>query len=279
MEGNECYKFSTIQRYIAQTGASPVRLAIDVGANVGAVTRLLKAYFPSARVYAFEAVREYFEVARARTADLADVHVYHRVITSQHLYHDDFGREPRLRLEPLYILKAKPEAGPGWRGGSLVVPADKARDVHASRRYKSYPSQARVYTLDQVIRITLRIQKAAEVDVLKMDCEGCEHSCLGSASESSLQSVRYIVGEYHGIQRFFRVMQERLFHTHKVSLIGDRKQGAFFAERRDGNRDGILLVNNTGMLRPRPWLGAVPLEWHLFNKRFVAPEERRSHAL
>jgi FkbM family methyltransferase len=279
VEGNECYKFSTIRRYIAQTGAPPVRLAIDVGANVGAVTRLLKAYFPSARVYAFEAVREYFEVARARTANLADVHVYHRVITSQHLYHDDFGREPRLGRERLHIFKATPNAGAGWRGGSMVIPEDKVRDRPASPKYESYPAQARVCTLDRLIQVTLRIQKAVEVDVLKMDCEGCEHSGLGSASESSLQSVRYIVGEYHGIQRFFRVMQERLFHTHKVSLIGGRHLGAFFAERRDGTRDGILLDNNNGMLKPRPWLAAVPLEWHLFNKRFVAPEERRSHAL
>jgi FkbM family methyltransferase len=277
MEGNACYKFSTIRRYIAQTGASPVRLAIDVGANIGDMTRLLKSYFPSAYVYAFEAVGEYFEIARARTANIKRVRVFHRAVTAQHLYRDDLGRESRQNEEPLRIFKAT--QGAGWRGGSRVIAADKAEDFAGRRGYQSYPGGVRACTLDQLIGLALRRHRAEEIDVLKMDCEGCEHSSLGSASESTLQRVRYIVGEYHGIQRFFRVMKERLFQTHKVSLIGDRKLGAFFAERRDGDRDGILLHRNAGMLRPRPWLGAESLEWHLFNREFVAREEYRSHAL
>jgi len=277
MEGNECYKFSTIRRYIARTGAPPVGLAIDVGANVGDMTRMLKSYFPSAHVYAFEPMREYFEIARARTAHLKGVRVFHRAVTAQHLYSDDLGREPRQDAEPLRLFKAT--QGAGWQGGSVVVAADKAGVVAGRRGYRSLAVRVRPCTLDHVIGLALRRHRVEAVDVIKMDCEGCEHSCLGTASESTLQRVRYLVGEYHGIQRFFQVMKERLFQTHKVSLIGDRHLGAFFAERRDGDRDGILLHRNAGMLRPRPWLGAESLEWHLFNRKFVAPEEYRSHAL
>jgi len=173
MEGNACYKFSTIRRYIAQTGASPVRLAIDVGANIGDMTRLLKSYFPSAYVYAFEAVGEYFEIARARTANIKRVRVFHRAVTAQHLYRDDLGRESRQNEEPLRIFKAT--QGAGWRGGSRVIAADKAEDFAGRRGYQSYPGGVRACTLDQLIGLALRRHRAEEIDVLKMDCEGCEH--------------------------------------------------------------------------------------------------------
>jgi len=280
MEGNACYKFSTIRRYIAQTGAPAVRLTIDVGSSVGEITRLLKTFFPSARVYAFEADGERFEVARARTAELEGVRLYHRAVTSQHLYHDDLGREPRQTVEPLRILKSTPVVGPGWRGPApIVVSADQPKELGTRRGYENHRDPVRGCTLDQVVRMVLRRNRASEVDILKMDCEGCEHSCLGTASESTLQNLRYIVGEYHGIQRFFRVMRERLFQTHKVSLIGDGRQGAFFAERRDGTSDGILLNRNAGMLQPRPWLGQEAIEWHIFNRKFVDPREYQWHSL
>ena len=34
MEGNECYKFATISHYIHLTHADPVRVMIDIGANL-----------------------------------------------------------------------------------------------------------------------------------------------------------------------------------------------------------------------------------------------------
>ena len=115
--------------------------------------------------------------------------------------------------------------------------------------------------------------------MLKMDCEGCEHHVLGCAQGSFLSRVRFIPGEYHGIERFYRVMQRKLFTTHKVNLIGSRELGCFFAERLDGDRDGILQYDKRGMLQPRPWLSLEPMDWHLFNEAFVLPQERWCHAL
>jgi len=279
MEGNACYKFSTIRRFIAMTGAAPVRLTIEVGANVGEITLLMKAFFPTARVYAFEPVSEYWKIACTRTAKLEGVRVFRRAVTCQHIYRDDLGREPREAVGQLRIFKGTSAGGPGWQGGSTVVHEEQAQSFASRRGYEPYPSKVRACTLEHVIGLVLRRHKADTIDLIKMDCEGCEHSSLGSASESSLQKVRYIVGEYHGIQRFFRVVKERLFHTHKVSLIGDGRLGAFFAERRDGTSDGILLHRNAGMLRPRPWLGREAIEWHVFNRKFVAPQEYQWHSL
>jgi hypothetical protein len=74
-------------------------------------------------------------------------------------------------------------------------------------------------------------------------------------------------------------MEHKLFRTHKVNLIGQRGLGAFFAERLEGTRDGILRFQKDGMLVPRPWLADRPIDWHHFNEQYVPPGERYWHAL
>jgi hypothetical protein len=278
MEGNACYKFSTIRNYIRQTGARPVRLCLDVGANVGDIAILLTSYFPAARVHAFEGVREYFDIARSRTAQIPAIAVHHRAITGEHRFRDDLGTLPRKTPIPLRVLKAVAQAGPGWVGGSVIVAAD-ATLGDAPYGYEHYAFAPRAATFDRIVLAVLRLERAAEIDIVKMDCEGCEHSGLGCASRDTLSRIRFIAGEYHGIERFFRVMQARLFSTHRVSLIGDRDLGAFFAERVDSGGDGILRANKEGMLQLRPWLAPVPLEWHIFNERYVEPTERVWHGM
>ena len=280
MEGNECYKFATIRNYVDLTEAGPVRVMMDVGANLGHVTRLMKAYFPDAHVYAYEAVAEYAALAQANTRDLADVVVSRSAITGEHLYDDDLGERRREHPVAIRTLKGTPAAGPGWQGGSITVPADSpAIASGAPPGYELTADAIDAYSLDEIVDTVLKREKARQIDVLKLDCEGCEHSALGSAPIRTLKRLRFIVGEYHGIERFYRVMARRLFRTHKVNLIGQRDLGAFFAERLDGQRDGILRFDKTGMLVPRPWLSDRPIDWHLFDERYVPPGERHWHAL
>jgi FkbM family methyltransferase len=280
MEGNDCYKFSTIRNYIEATGAPPVRVVVEAGVNVGDVTRLVKEYFPEATVYGLEAVYELAEQARASTRDLTGVRILTRALTSEHLYEDDAGTRPRAEPTTLRLLRATPNAGAGWIGGSTVVPGSHPLLEDPSVRGMERSTQrVRPITLEELLEAVRRRTGTDEVDILKMDCEQCEHSSLGCASEATLRKIRFIAGEYHGIQRFWHVMRDRLFRTHKVNLIGDSYLGAFFAERRDGDNDGILLHENPGMLELRPWLCDEPIEWHLFNEAYVLPHERAIHAL
>ena len=55
MEGNDCYKFSTIRNFIAASRAKDVETIVEIGANIGEVTLLMRAYFPAAKIVAFEA--------------------------------------------------------------------------------------------------------------------------------------------------------------------------------------------------------------------------------
>lgn len=281
MEGNACYKFSTIRNYIEKTGAKPVALMVEVGVNVGEITLMMKSYFPAARLYGFEAVREYYEIACRRVAGLDGVRLFYRAMTSQHLYRDDLGTIRRPRPIGIGILKGAPEAGPGYQGGSIVLPwDDPAMTVpQVPFGYNRISEPVRPSTLDRAVRAILRKERAQEIDLMKMDCEACEHSSLGCAEPATLACIRYIVGEYHGIERFFGVMEGKLFRTHKVNLVGDRQGGSFFAERRDGERDGILRWDNTGARVPRPWLADRPIEWHVFDEQYVLPEDRCWHGL
>jgi FkbM family methyltransferase len=281
MEGNECYKFATIRNYIALTRADPVRVTIDIGANVGAMTRMMKAYFPDARVYACEAVDEYAALAEANTRDLPGVTVWRRAVTSEHQYFDDVAERRRPRPVAMRMLKGLPAAGPGWGGGSISVAEDVPTIAGgvAPHGYSLLETPVDAVSLNDLVAEVLEREGAKQIDVLKLDCEGCEHSSLGCATVKTLKRIRFIVGEYHGIERFYGVMEHKLFRTHKVNLIGQRGLGAFFAERLEGTRDGILRFQKDGMLVPRPWLADRPIDWHHFNEQYVPPGERYWHAL
>src|SRR5262249_33184254 len=160
-------------------------------------------YFPAARILAFEPVKEYFDVAAARTSNITNITVYNKAVTSQDRFLDHLGKRRRRKRAGLVILKSLLQSGPGWVGGSLVLPDDDGCVVRAAELidYEKIPQEVEAVTLFEVVKQ----QRLAEIDILKLDCEGCELSVLGTASLRLLQHVRFIVGEYHGIARFFEV--------------------------------------------------------------------------
>lgn len=275
MEGNDCYKFSTIRNFIARSQTKDVATIVEIGANIGEVTLLMHAYFPAARIIAFEAVKEYCDIAAARTRKIQNVALHNKAVTAQHRFVDDLGQQRRRQDIDLVILKGLPEGGPGWVGGSMVFPRDAQRVADPDDHYG-------YLRIDQAVTpITLAEIMAQEdlaaIDILKLDCEGCEHSVLGTAEADVLERIRFIVGEYHGFDRFAAVMRNKLFATHKVNLFGDPELGCFFAERRDQRGDGILHDQRAQVLLP--WPSHSPAEWHAFNERYVLPEERYWHGL
>src|SRR5262245_25301290 len=277
MEGNECYKFSTIKNYIERTGQKGIELILDVGVNIGDISLMMHSYFPAARIFGFEAVEEYHQIASARTQHIPGVKLFNTALSAQHLFADDVGERPRERIAGLRLLKARPEAGPGWGGGSLILPEDHDL-IAGDRAIFGFDKSAREIPSVSLKEFMVE-QRIDEIDLMKMDCEGCEHSVLGCAELETLRRIRFIVGEYHDLSRFYPVMQKNLFRTHKVNLIGQRDLGCFFAERLNGDQDGILRFDKTGMLAPRPWLCDEPIEWHIFNEEYVLEKDRYWHSL
>jgi hypothetical protein len=110
-----------------------------------------------------------------------------------------------------------------------------------------------------------------------MDCEGCENSALGCATYETLSKIRFISGEYHNADRFYKVMKNKLFLTHYVNLVGE-SWGSFFAERKAAG-PSILDPSRKGMLAIRPWMSVEPIDWNVFRDEFVLDEERFVHGL
>ncbi len=276
MEGNECYKFSTIRNYIDKAHQRDIRVIVDVGVNVGTISLMMKSYFPHAKIYGFEAVKEYQKIALSNTKHIPDIKLFNRAVSSQHLFADDIGEVPREKPVNLRILKGLPQAGPGWTGGSVVLSDD--HELMTSTKcivgYEKIDQTLRPITLDKIVSAITKLEKTQEIDLVKFDCEGCEHTTIGCSDLETLKRIRFIVGEYHDIRRFYNIMQKKLFLTHKVNLIGTSTLGCFFAERLDGHKDGILKFDKTGMLVLRPWLCNFPIDWHIFSEEFVLDQDR-----
>ena len=275
MEGNDCYKFLTIRNFIAASRAKDVETIVEIGANIGEVTLLMHAYFPAAKIVAFEAVKEYCDIAATRTRKIPNVAVHNKAVTAQHRFRDDLGDERRSEDIDLFILKGLPDGGPGWVGGSMVVPLDEQRvaDPDDHYGYLRIDQAVTPITLDEI----MAQEDLAAIDILKLDCEGCEHSVLGTAEADVLKHIRFIVGEYHGFDRFAAVKRGKLFATHKVNLVGDQELGCFFAEHRDEGGDGVLHDHRVAV--PVPWLDNTPIEWNAFNERYVLAHEPYCHGL
>lgn len=269
MEGNDCYKFLTVNRYLEATQGKPVRLAVDVGANVGNVTEEMKSLFPEARIFAFEAVPEHYQTCARRFARDPRVTVVNAAVCGCHQFADDLGMRRLPALAPLEIHYA-------WDcvGGSIVKQLDSSHNEHYETLLQPFPS----LTLDAVAAMVLAETGNTEVDYMKMDCEGCEHHALGCAQMKTLLKIRFIGGEYHNIERFYAVMKHRLYGTHYVNLVGSGGIGSFFCER-IGEKRTILKPDRHGMLIERPELSSSPIDWHGFREEFVAPEERWSHGM
>jgi hypothetical protein len=111
----------------------------------------------------------------------------------------------------LTILKALPEAGPAWRGGSLIGPVDHEllAATLSAPGYQRAAQPVAPITLDEI----LGENGLNEVDLLKLDCEGCESSVLGCADPDLLRRIRFITSEYHGCpvstQSFARSCRKR----------------------------------------------------------------------
>jgi len=253
MQPDEFYRLPELQRFIAAAGAPAVRTVVDIGANVGDLLLLLHRYFPQARIIGFEPVAECFETAVERTAAIDRIEIRQNAVTGDHLYFDDLGERPRPCRMALTIANALPESGEGWRGGSLVGPSDLAILAAGVEvlGYRRSPQPVEPVTLAEIVADI----GADDIDLLKLDCEGCEASVLGTADLATLRRVRFITGEYHNLGRFYRAIRHRLFQTHRVWLGGGSELGAFFAERRDGGggaRDGALLLDRTMRVRRAP---------------------------
>jgi len=184
--------------------AEPGMTALDVGANKGLTTvAMAKKITPGGRVYAFEAVPEYYRTLRAnlRRNDVQNVRTY-QVALGDRISRVDYYKNG---------------------GGSGIVPQDGAEKISAE-----------VTTLDAFAET----ESLAHVDLISMDCEGSELLVLKGAERTLQKGPLKLFCEIHrerievlgqSLDQLVKWLEERRFRV-KPILIDDLDKDVAYEE-------------------------------------------------
>ncbi len=159
---------------------SDVRTIVDVGANVGAASVYFAIAYPGACVYAFEPDSCPFSLLQRNAEALPDIKVF------------PFGLYSREKTLPLFHGKSDSVE-------SSVCPSVRTRD------------ESEGVQLVDAFQF-LSGSGVTQIDVLKIDTEGCEVPILRSL-KPYLSRVKVLYLEYHS-ERDRRMIDELIAETH-----------------------------------------------------------------
>ena len=194
--------------------------AIDIGAHIGGVALTLARQNPDLRVIAVEAVPENYDLLVRNIAQMGmgkQVHALHA-----------WADAPGTLTGSCYY---------GYRGGD--VEADTYVSQHRFIGNTWYAGRDPALTVDvEAVSLDAILERFGidEVELLKIDCEGCEWTFLDTPA---VAKVKAIVGEYHsgvGVVLYPDDTQAKLHDlldaTHVVTCWADVQHGDFDAVRR-----------------------------------------------
>jgi len=159
---------------------SGVKTILDIGANVGAASVYLAMSYPESRVYAFEPGSDAFSLLRSNVEQLGNVSVF------------PFGLYDQDRTLPLFHGKNDSVESSLCASTCTAPEAERIRLQCASQFLSEH--------------------EIANVDILKIDTEGCELRILRSLS-AYLPEVKVLYVECHS-ERDRRMIDEMLAETH-----------------------------------------------------------------
>ncbi|MDK9717041.1 MAG: FkbM family methyltransferase [Trichlorobacter sp.] len=145
-------------------GIGEINVIVDIGANIGAASVYLKDAYPDAALYAFEPSKASFELLQRNLSALSNIHLY------------NFG---------LHELDATTRLYRGKLDGisDSVIPGLEVTDEYFEVELKSAAGELR----------RLHLQ---DIDILKIDTEGCEVPVLRTMVKW-LAGIKVIYLEYH----------------------------------------------------------------------------------
>lgn len=196
----------------------PEPVIVDVGAHIGCFSKAIHARNPLARIFAIECCPENIAALRKNAGGFATV------VQGAMTYEEDVA-----------LLNAVfPDCV--TTGGSCVVTCDTLNKSKRNAGVGDGPkdNDTQQYWADSRPLATITLEQLLDryninhIDVLKLDCEGSEFSILENST--SLERVDRIVGEYHGKDRFYDLVQ-RKFADWKLRILKDGELGTFWLER------------------------------------------------
>ena len=147
-----------------------INTAIDIGANFGAFVLLLKKLNPHCEIVAIEPEPSNFDLLDRNTRQWLDVWPVQGYAAENEL--------GKLMVSPdhsgCHRMAPYGFQSPHYIEGPVVGP----------------------YNLEMLFAI-LGLRDDMDLDLLKIDCEGCELDVLGNVKAETLKRIRYITGERH----------------------------------------------------------------------------------
>lgn len=168
---------------------------IDVGAHIGTFARIWHMRNPAAKIVCVEVCPENWPILEVNTALIATVE--HAACTYE--------------SAPIILHNSILDEGNATGGSYLTLP-----DSPVTSLYWKDTRPIRKVTLEQLM------QKYGfpRIDCLKLDCEGSEFSILEHAS--CMDRIGFICGEYHGRERWERLIARKFTDWSYCHLGGDQ---------------------------------------------------------
>lgn len=191
------------QTYDRSLGSLTPRTIVDIGAHIGLFTLRAATRWPDARIYAFEPdPRNYETLMRNVAQNSVSNAVVHNLAV-------------------------------GGQSGQAEFYVGRQPETHSLYRGPFDESSERTICVDVLSMADIVNQIDSEViDLLKIDCEGCEYEIVRAAGELLSRHVRYCVLEYH-------------------AGFGSAPSELVSALKRNGFSVSMVPATNTGMLYAR----------------------------
>ena len=160
------------------------KVILDLGSNIGASVLYFHERFPDAKIFGFEPHPDTFRVLQKNVEGLTGVTVFNCGLgaTNQRI---------------------------AARADQVNFGAFNTRGEFKDRGYPESPVECEVRRLDDVLR-ELGI---AQVDLIKIDCEGAEADVFSTLPDEVLKRCQWIVGEFHN-HTGFAVLARLAPHFH-----------------------------------------------------------------
>jgi FkbM family methyltransferase len=144
------------------------KVILDIGSNIGASILYFRENFPDAKIFGFEPHPDTFRILEKNVAHLPGVRAFN------------------------YGLGATQQRI-ATRADKVNFGAFNTRGDFKHRGHPAVPVECEVRRLDDVLR-ELGI---AQVDLIKIDCEGAEADVFSTLPAEILDRCQWIVGEFH----------------------------------------------------------------------------------
>ena len=159
-------------------------IILDIGSNIGASIIYFHEKFPDAKIFGFEPHPDTFRILQKNVAQLRGVMVFN--------YGLGVARQ-RIAV----------------RADNVNFGAFNTRGIFKDRGHPAAPVECEVRRLDDVLR-ELGI---AQIDLIKIDCEGAEAEVFSTLPDEILNQCQWIVGELHD-HTGFEVLARLAPHFH-----------------------------------------------------------------